>query len=142
MTVADLRLPLVAFLRADPAISAAVGGDRVSPLVLDQGDRGPSIVYTCVSAVGDHHMQGASGLAMARMQLDAWAETPDAADTLARLVKTRLDGYRGPMGFAGSPPGPGVQVQGVFFDNIREDYEAALQLYRVSADYLVWYEER
>ena len=128
----------MAFLLADDTIASMVGNDRIYPLRLPQGDRGPSIVYSRVSGLGDHHMQGPSGLTRPRFQIDAWAPSADDATRLADLVKARLDGYRGPM-TGGSVT---VAVQGVFFDTEREDYDEDAELYRISRDYLIWFEER
>jgi Protein of unknown function (DUF3168) len=131
--VADLRPSLRAFLLADAAIFAAVGGARIFPSILPQGEQRPSLVSTRISDVGDHHMQGPSGLARPRYQIDAYAQNADDADELARLVKDRLDGFSGLMG--------AVRVQGAFFDSLRDSYESEAQLHRVSADYLVHFEE-
>jgi hypothetical protein len=79
-------------------------------------------------------MQGASGLARPRYQIDAYAPKADDANALADLVKARLDGYRGPMG--------AITVQGVFFETERDDYQADAKLYRASRDYFIWFEER
>ena len=136
--IKDIRPALRAFLLADPQISAMVGGVRVHHLTLPQGQREPSIVYQRITGLGDHHMQGPSGLTRPRFQIDAYAQTPDDATRLADLVKARLDGYRGPM-TAGSET---VAVQGVFFDTERELYDGDLELYRISRDYLIWWEER
>lgn len=136
--IKDIRPALRAFLLADPQISAMVGGVRVHHLTLPQGQREPSIVYQRITGLGDHHMQGPSGLTRPRFQIDAYAQTPDDATRLADLVKARLDGYRGPM-TAGSET---VAVQGVFFDAERDGFDAGTGLYRVSRDYLMWFEER
>lgn len=134
MPLADIRPALRTFLLADMDISDAVDGERIYPVVLPQGVTDPSIVYNRISAIGDHHMQGASGLTRTRMQVDAYATTHDAAASLADAIKEVLDGYRGLMG--------SVTVQGVFFDTEREDYQDDVKLYRVSRDYFIWYEER
>jgi hypothetical protein len=131
--VADLRPGLRAFLLADSGISAAIGGQRIFPVTLPQGENRPSVVYTRISGVGDHHMQGASGLARPRYQIDAYAQLADDANALADLVKARLDGYRGPMG--------AVTVQGAFFETERDDYQPDAKLYRASRDYFIWFEE-
>lgn len=138
--IKDIRAPLRAFLLADTALSQAVGSKRVYPIVLPQGERQASIVYTRISAQGDHHTEGASGLMQTRLQVDAWAPSADGAAALAGLVKARLDGYRGPM-VAPGPSGGTVDVQGVFFDSEREDYQPDIEMYRVSRDFLIWYEE-
>jgi Protein of unknown function (DUF3168) len=125
----DLRPALRTFLLADAAIAAAVGGPRVFPVVLPQGERRASLVYTRISDVGDHHMGGPSGLARPRYQIDAYAALQDDADSLARLVKDRLDGFRGLMG--------SVQVQGAFLDSLRDEYEQEAELFRTSVDYII-----
>ena len=127
MSLNDLRPGLRAYLLADAAISTAVGGSRIFPVMMPQGERGASIVYTRVSGIGDHHMQGASGLSRPRYQIDAYAVLHDDANALADLVKLRLDGYQGLMG--------AVMVQGCFFENERDDYQADVDLHRVSRDY-------
>lgn len=139
--IIDIRPGLYAYLLADGSISTAVGGERIYPLILKQGVQLPSIVYNRVSGLGDHHMQGASGLTRPRFQIDAYARDPDLAMQLADLVKFRLDGFAGPMSLGGSPE-TFVQVQGIFFDTEREDYQGEIEMYRISRDYLIWFEER
>jgi len=138
MAIKDIRPALRAFLLADAAISSAVGASRIYPIVLPQGIKLASVVYTRISGAGDHHMTGPSWLASPRLQIDAWAPTGDAAASLANLVKECLDGYQGVMGSGGFA----VTVQGVFFDGERDDYDADTTMYRVSRDYFIWHEER
>lgn len=134
--VKDIRPALRAFLLADASIAAVVG-TRIYPIKIPQGVAAASLVYTKVSARPDHHMSGASGLARPRLQLDAWAPTADAALWLADLVRERLDGYSGTMGSGGAA----VTVQGVFFADEREDFDDAANLFRMSRDYFINYEE-
>lgn len=141
MTLADIRPGLRAYLLGDNAIAALVG-TRIHPVKLPQGQTQPSIVYSRISAIGEHHMQGSSGLARPRIQIDCWAQSADIATALGNLVKERIDGFRGQMEFGGNSPADIIAVQGVFFDNERDDYDDAAQLYRLSRDYFVWYEER
>jgi len=141
MTLVDLRVGLRAYLLADSAISTQAGGNRVYPVKLPQGQVQPSIVYTRISGLGDHHSQGASGLNRVRVQIDCYAQAADTADLLARRVKERIDGFRGSMEWDEGSPGNAVVAQGVFFDSEREDWDEASGLYRVSHDYFVWFEE-
>jgi hypothetical protein len=134
MSIADIRPALRTFLLADPAISAAVGGERIYPTVLKQGQQEPSIVYNRVSNVGDYTTRAPSGLTRPRFQIDAWAKTPDQAEALADLVKDRLDGFAGMMG--------SIRVQGVFFETERDDYAADINMFRTSRDYYIHFEER
>lgn len=141
MTLADIRPALRAFLLADNAISQAVGSNRIYPEVMPQGEQRPSAVYNLISEVNDHHMQGASGLVMQRIQIDCWATRPDDADNLARLIKGRLDGFRGVMGGGGSPDA-GVRVMGAFADVARSRHESEPELFGIERDFLVWFAER
>jgi hypothetical protein len=140
--LADLRPALRAYLLADNAISQAVGGTRIYPTVLPQGVKHSSLVYNVISEVTNHHMQGASGLVMVRMQLDSYAPNPDDADALARAVKLRIDGFSGPMTYGSNSPPDAVVVQGIFSETARTDFQAEAELHRVSRDYLIHYSER
>lgn len=142
MTLADIRVGLRALLLANAAISPAVGASRVYPLVLPQGTTATSIVYSRISGIGDHHSTGPSGLARPRFQVDCWATTHNAAAALALLVKECLDGYQGSVQWDDNSPGNAIEIQGIFFDSERENYDSEAKLYRVSHDYFVWYEER
>lgn len=134
MALADIRVGLRTYLLSVTAISNAVGGNRIYPGILPQGEKQPSIVYNRITGQGDNTMDGPSGLSRPRFQIDAWAASADEAAELANLVKEHIDGYRGLMG--------DVVVQGVFFDSERDDYQADIKMFRVSRDYLIWYEER
>lgn len=142
MTLADVRLGLRAYLLGDSAISTAVGGVRIYPIKLPQGQILASIVYSRISGLGDHHMQGASGLSRPRIQIDCWAPTADAADSLGRLVKERIDGFRGAMLWGENSPEEAIQVQGIFLDSERDEFDADVNLYRSSKDFFIWFEER
>ena len=139
MTLKDLRPGLRAFLLADAQISAMVGGERVHGVKLPAGIMvGPSIVYSQISETTDHTMDGPSGLVTSRYQFDAWAESSDEAHRLGFLVKDRLDGYRGPMGSDDTL----VEVQGVFAEDARANYDSNADLHRLSRDFFIAHEER
>jgi HK97 gp10 family phage protein len=91
MPLADIRPALRAFLLADPIVSIAVGGERIYPTVLPQGIKSPSLVYNVISEVTDHTTEGASGLVMVRMQVDAYAAMhagePVVSSAQARVAK-------------------------------------------------------
>lgn len=90
--LSDLRT----FLLADTAIAAVVG-DRVFEQVLPQGTAVPSIRIWIVDGKSQEHLEGGSGLAMDRVQVDCYASTPPAADSLSTLVRLRLQGHIGAM---------------------------------------------
>lgn len=136
--IKDLRPALRAFLLADTNVAAIVGV-RVFPSVMPQGVTASSLVYQRISAFGDHHMQGASGYAVARWQIAAWSERLDDAEALANRVKYRLDGYRGTMGTGLAA----VKVQGAFFESENPPtHDTARKLYGVGRDYMIHFAER
>lgn len=128
----DLRPELRSFLLADPSIAAVVV-NRVYPGQMPQGVSATSIVYTRISGGGDYHMQGLSGFARHRYQIDAWALKADSAASLADLIRDRIDGYRGAMG--------AVTVHGIFFQDQREDYDEEAKLHRTGRDYFIDFAE-
>lgn len=146
MSVKDLRPALVAFLYGDSTISTLVGGGvtkanggrRIDPIRVRQGITAASLVYNTISGIGDHHNEGPSGLGTERIQIAAWAATPDEAQALARAVKNRLDGYRGAMGSGADE----VAVEGVFFDTWRDQEDQTAKLFGKTADYIFKYDER
>jgi hypothetical protein len=142
---ADLRPALRARLIGDATISTAVGGTRVHPTILPQGTNGPTvpaIVYNVISEITDHHTQGASGLVMVRMQVDAYAATAAAADALARAIKDRIDGTAGTWTYGTASPPDSVNVQGVFSETARSGYEPDHKLFVAGRDFRIWFEER
>lgn len=133
VTLADPRPAWRATLLADAAVLAAVE-DRIYPSILPQNERRQSVTYQEISGQGDHHMQGASGLAQSRVQFNAWADNPDDAYDLALKVKAALDGYSGTVG--------GVTIKGVFYDSVRDLVDDEAKLHARSMDFIVWYAER
>lgn len=127
----DIRPALRTFLLADPTISGLVGGVRIHHLRLPQDQVAPSIVFLKVSETGDYHLASDSGLAQLRMQIDAWAQSADAATQLANAVYDRLTGERGAM--------DSIDVRGIFLLNGRDDYDDVTRLFRISRDYNIFY---
>lgn len=137
----DIRAALRTYLLADGTVSSLVGGSRVYPGVLPQGVVAASVVYNLISEETDYHAQGASGLAWMRIQLDAWAQTQDVAVQLANAVKDRISGFQGAILFGSNSPQQTANVQAIYSDSARDDYDATAKMYRRSRDYIVWYEE-
>ena len=94
--------PLVrALLLADPAVSAAVGGSRIYPLIRPQGSALPAITYQRVSRIRVDPFSRADPLVAdarvqnARLQIDCWAATYGDVKELAADVLNVLAGYVG-----------------------------------------------
>lgn len=130
----DIRPALRSLLLGDAGVAALVV-DRVYPVRLPQGVKVASVVYTRISGETDYKMEGASGYARSRMQVDCWAPTVDAAAALANKVKDCLSGFAGAVG------NPSVFIQGAFCTDEREQYDDMVQMYGVSRDYFVHHEE-
>lgn len=133
----DIRPALREFLLGDSNISALVVA-RVYPIVLPQGVKQASVVYSRISGGGDYDMQSSTGYVRPRIQIAAWAPKADDAVTLANRVKDRIDGYSGVMGTGLAA----VTVQGVFMADEREMYDDSVQMYGVMRDYFIHHEER
>lgn len=134
----DMRRALRSHLMGSAEIAALVGDTRIYTVKMPQGTTADTIVFNRISGAGDYHMQGLSGFAAHRYQIDAWAPTADGASALADLIRDRIDGYRGDMGSL-SPPT--VTVLGVFMADQREDYDDAAKLHRMSRDYFIHFRE-
>jgi len=133
----DIQPALRAFLLADAAVSAAVGGGRIYSITFPQGTTEPSVLMTRISGLGEFHLQGPSGLNRNRVQLGSWAQTVADACELARLVKVRLNGYAGTMGTGQIA----VDVRSALYDSEREIYDEVTTLYGVTHDYLIMFDE-
>jgi hypothetical protein len=138
----DLRPALRALLLSDGAVNTAVAGSRIYPGIMPQGQTLPSIVQNLITESSDYHMQGASGLGQARIQIDCWALTQDLAVALANLVFDKISGFKGTVAFGSdSPQTQEVVIQGVFPDQGRDDYDPLAKLFSRRRDYLIWYSQ-
>jgi len=130
MIMKDIRPALRGYLLDDPTLVSLVG-DRIHHIRLPQGQVEPSVVYHKITEIGDYSMQGDTGLSHMRIQFDSWAQTADAANQLSNAVHTRLSGVTALM--------DDVEIQGVFLDNGRDDYDDVALMFRSSRDYIIWY---
>lgn len=133
MALVDAYEAIRTLLLLNATISTAVGGDRIFPLRMPQGETRTSLVLSRISAVGDHTNDGPVSLGRIRYQVDCYALTFGACADLALAIKSRLDGYRGVIG--------SFDIRGIFFDGVRDGYEDDTKFYRVSQDYFVWHSE-
>lgn len=130
----DIRPALRSLLLADATLSALVGGQRIFPVIMRQGEQDPSVVYNRITETADYHMLGPSGLYETLVQFDAWATTHAAAVQLADAVYDLLSGFSGLVGT--------IQIHGIFLINGRENYDSVVSFFRMSRDYRVVYWER
>ena len=135
----DIRPALRSYLLADSTVFGLVGGVRIYPVLMPQGQFSPSIVYNRITETTFYNMAGPAGMIQSIMQLDAWARSQDGAVALADAVHDRLSGQRGTITWGANSPLDEVVTRGVFSVNAREDYDAVAEMFRMSRDYQVWY---
>jgi hypothetical protein len=98
-----------------------------------QGIRGLRGVMYRISGGADYIMDGPSGLAQARVQIDCHADTYSGAKALARQVRVALSGYR-----------DSLRILGVFLDAERDlapESGYGVLSGRVSLDFIIHYKE-
>jgi len=140
----DIRLAIRSLLTGDPAIAAiiTVGGiSRVYPGTLPQGTTLPSVVQNLITESSDYHLIGPSYLGQSRMQIDCWAQLPDDAVLLADLVLDKLSGYSGVTAVGSSSPQDTIDVEAIFHDQGRDDFDATAKMYTRRRDYLIWFRQ-
>lgn len=127
-------------LLATSAVTDIVGGTshaRIYPLRLPQRGKLPAITYQRIDGEREHAMEGTSGLARIRVQLDCWATDQAGRDgyttvkQLAAAVRGALDGWRGAQG--------SESIKGAFLIGDRDLHESGF--FRVSMDFGIWYDE-
>jgi hypothetical protein len=129
----DVRPALRTLLLADTTVSNLVGGSRIYPGVLPQGQRSPSLVYNRISGVFPFELDGSGGIVQNLIQIDAIADSSDTASNLANAVHDALNGFRGTVAT--------VEFKGIFQTNERDIFDSAVQLHRVSRDFSTWFVE-
>lgn len=137
----DVRKGLHNYLGSNAAIAAIVS-TRIYPVALKEGERGDSIVYTRVTENESYHFIGRTGLCGARFQIDSWSLSTSKANQIADLVKELISGFSGAWSYGGNSPSELVTVQGVFMQTGFEDRDAESLMYRMSRDYMIWYEDQ
>ncbi|MDA3835853.1 MAG: DUF3168 domain-containing protein [Spirochaetales bacterium] len=115
----------------DATVSAIT--TRCYPVMLPQYPVYPLILYTKISGDRDHHLQGPSGHAHPRFQVEAWSESYTGAKTLADAIRKALDGYSGTAA--------GTKIWSALIDSERDTFESVISVYRVISDWFVWHEE-
>lgn len=131
MSVDTIEKAIRSILIADTAVKAIT--TRCYPAKIPQDPTYPLILYYKVPGMRDHHLQGPSGLAHPRFQIEAWATTYDAAKTLANAIRVALDGYAGTQG--------AVKIGSILMESERDVYEEAVSCHRVIMDWFVWHSE-
>lgn len=140
----DVRLALRSILVSDSLVySLTASGANIYPVRMPQGLRAPSLVYNKITEREDYRMSGSTGLMNAQIQVDSWAETPQASADLSNAAHDALTGFRGSVLPVGSnSPEESIEVRGIFLSSGREIYDTQEKMHRSSRDYFFWYAAR
>lgn len=103
----------------------ALASGRVYPLIGPPGAVAPYIAWQAIAGEADYHVRGPSGLHRTRVQIDIWAATYAAAQSLADSARTAM---RASTAFS---------VAGEF--DLPDDYDPESDTYRVSLDLVLWH---
>lgn len=117
-------------LTGDANISGEVS-DRVYPVHRPIEATDPLITYQVISDQSEPHLGGASRIKRARVQIDAWAETPTKCETIMDDVRTLLDGT--------DTTQSGIRFRAAMLDNEQDLYEESIERYRITSDYEIVY---
>lgn len=117
--------------------------NRIYALRAPQNVTAPFIVYQRVSSDRWRSINGPSRMVQATMQIDVYAQKFSEVKDLALAVEQLLDGFRGEVAYGSDSPQDTLRFAGISLVNdvdILDQTDEPL-LYRVSADYLVTYEQ-
>jgi hypothetical protein len=128
MTVAP-TLDDALFDRLTTGPMTALIADRVYPVVAPQNVAYPCITWQRISRTDVRSLQGPSGYADVRVQVDCWALTYTAVRQLAKAARQRLDGW----------DNDGQPVADCAIDSERDLYDptAEPRLHRTTLDFII-----
>lgn len=108
----------------------ALAEDRLYPVDFPQAPVYPAALYMVPSRVHYMHMDGVTQLRKARVQVDAFALTYDAAVALADAIREAINGFRGMVDVPVTDAAgvvirtDAVEVQGIFCTIDRDEPES------------------
>lgn len=130
--MSQLEEVLASRLTTFAALTALVG-PRIYPVVLPQTPTYPCVTYQRISTTRESAMGVEVGIAHARVQCSAWAQTYTAAKGVKEQLRAALERWRGTV--------LGVVVQDSFFLNELDLYEADVRIWHLPVDFMIHYAE-
>lgn len=106
--------------------------------VLPQNPVYPAVTLVEVSAEHVGHLNGESGLVESRVQVDAWSEQPDTANSVHEAIRTKLAAY---AGAAGTETIRRAYAENRRTESVPPSEGSANWLYRRSHDYRIFHLE-
>lgn len=134
---------LITYLKTKSAVTSKVGTGDNARIFLEfarQGVALPYVVIQTFEGTSAEHLGGISGVAMNRVQIDAYAATESAAYELAEAIRLApLQMYRGTFGSAWAN---GIRSDGSYETGYSVASQGANdQKFWFSRDYFVHYQE-
>lgn len=132
-------MQLVEALYAGMCANGPIAGlvtTRIYNKVAPQKPTYPLIVMHRIATGRENSNDGPLDLADAVMQFNCLSKTSSQARQVAAAVRLFIDGYVGSMGGAS-----GVEVNGAFVDDERDDYDDELEVHAVQLDVGIMYNE-
>jgi len=131
----DIKIDLLAYLKARPAIKAIVGrkiyaGHAVSSASL------PYITFSRVSEPAHHHMASAAGIASPTFQVDSWGRNLKQVSTLSEAIRNAIDGFTGLMGTNDVRV---ARITATFDDEEEQNNASQKPAFRTRQDIVIWY---
>lgn len=131
MAVTTIEEAVRAVLIADSGVNVIT--TRCYPGMIPQDAAYPLILYMKVTGNSDNLLNGLSGLAYTRMQIESWAETYASAKALAVEVKQCLNAKKYTK--------DSVAIGSIVMQSENDFYEDAVKCHRIIQDYTMWHTE-
>lgn len=106
---------------------------RCYPVMIPQDPTFPLILYTRITNQPDNLLNGVSGLAYSRFQIEAWGLTYASAKALANAIRGCLNAQKYTVGT--------VEIVSIVMQSEQDLYEEAVNCHRVIQDYTMWHTE-
>lgn len=135
--MSDIEAAVEEVLRTDLGLQAVIGSGsqmRIFSQRLAQNAPLPALTYQLISDPSENSHTGASGLAKARVQIDAWAKTKEEARSVTRAARIALVGIKRTVA--------GISLQGAYKINessMTDPTDAGMR--RRTMDLTIWHSE-
>lgn len=134
-----IETALYSHLSTQAGITALVS-NRIYATVPPSSPTYPFITFQIFSNAPEHHMGGAAGLTVVKLQIDAWAFLVQEQQDISEAIRNELDGFRGAMGTEL------LAIRNCFLET-RNTFEEPdkqgknLPVHRASLDFSIWHVE-
>jgi len=113
-------------------VNTLVAG-RIRFLSIPQNAPLPYITYSILNEIPSDTLQGMAGLFTSTVQIDCYAKTYAESIDLSEKVRLSLQGYSG--------INKNVEIQGVYYVNGTDSFEAEIINYRRILRFDIWYKK-